>query len=97
LTSLPKQSYSSNEQFFLDHPAQRSVAEGAITMSPNLSLVCDNKKFMWDGCFYATRDEASQVKEAYASDNFEVNVTEEEGKFLVYTRRVVKEAVTAPQ
>jgi hypothetical protein len=73
------------------------MAEGAIRMSPNLSLVCDGKKFMWDGGFYATREEACRVEEAYEKDNFEVRATEEEGKFLVYTRRVVKEVVTAPQ
>ena len=66
-------------------------------MSPNLSLVCDGKKFMWDGSVYATREEASPVEAAYQKDNFEVQVTEEEGKFLIYTRRLVKEVVVAAQ
>jgi len=66
-------------------------------MSPNLSLVCDGKKFMWDGSVYATREEASPVEAAYQKDNFEVHVTEEEGKFLIYTRRLVKEVVVAAQ
>jgi len=65
-------------------------------MSPNLSLISDGKKFMWDGCSYATREEVSALEAAYLRDNFEVRVVEEDGQFLLYTRRVVKEvAVTA--
>jgi hypothetical protein len=62
-------------------------------MTPNLSLFCDGKKFMWDGRFYATREEASTAEKAYRLENFEVCLTEEEGKFLVYTRKVIKEVV----
>jgi hypothetical protein len=66
-------------------------------MSPNLSLVRAGKKFMWDGRFYATREEAAPAHEAYLKDNFEVEVVQEEDKFLIYTRRVVKEVVVATQ
>lgn len=66
-------------------------------MSPNLALIRDGKKFMWDGRFYATREEVSPLEEAYQKDNFEVRVAEEEGKFLIYTRRVVKEVVVTTQ
>jgi hypothetical protein len=59
-------------------------------MNPNLSLVSDGKKFMWDGRPYATREEASTVREACQSDGFEVRLVEESGKFLIYTRRAVK-------
>jgi len=62
-------------------------------MSPNLSLVQEQKKFMWDGVFYATRQEACPAAEAYQKDNFEVFMTEEEGKVLLYTRKVIKEVV----
>jgi hypothetical protein len=62
-------------------------------MSPNLSLFRDGKKFLWDGCFYATREEASTAQDGYQKNNFEVCVAEEEGKFLLYTRRVIKEVV----
>jgi len=62
-------------------------------MSPNLSLIHDEKKFMWDGCFYATQEAASAVTQAYQANDFEVHILEEEEKFLVYTRRVVKESV----
>jgi len=64
-------------------------------MSPHLSLVLDGKKFMWDGSTYATREDVSPVEEAYRKNNFEVCVTEEEGKFLIYTRKVIKEVVVA--
>ena len=66
-------------------------------MSPTLSLIHDGKKFMWDGRFYATREEAAPAQEAYLKDNFEVQLVEEESKFLIYTRRVVKEVVVATQ
>ena len=72
-----------------------SAAEGAFNMSPNLSLLYDGKKFLWDGSLYATREEVSPVEEAYRKNNFEVRVTEEEGKFLIYTRKVIKEVVVA--
>ncbi len=62
-------------------------------MSPNLSLLHDGKKFLWDGSLYATREEASPVEESYRKNNFEVHVTEEEGKFLIYTRKVIKEVI----
>lgn len=66
-------------------------------MNPNLSLVSDGKKFMWDGRPHATREEASTVQAACQSDGFEVRVIEEGGKFLIYTRRTVKGvAATAP-
>jgi len=66
-------------------------------MNPNLSLVSDGKKFMWDGRLYTTREEASTMREACQKDGFEVRVIEEGGKFLVYTRRTVKGvAATAP-
>jgi len=66
-------------------------------MSPSLSLLHDEKKFMWDGCLYATQQEAADAGKAYQNDNFEVQVAEEEGKFLVYTRKVVKEVVVTAQ
>jgi hypothetical protein len=64
-------------------------------MSPTLSLFQDGKKFMWDGSIYATREEVAAVEAAYQKNNFEVCVTEEEGKFLIYTRKVIKEVVVA--
>ncbi len=66
-------------------------------MSPNLSLLKDSKKFMWDGRIYATREEAGSAAEAYQRDNFEVHLAEEDGMFLVYSRRIVKEVVVSVQ
>jgi len=66
-------------------------------LNPNLILMRDGRKFMWDGDVYATREEASSRQEAYQKDNFEVCVEEEEGKFLVYTRRPVKNAAVVAQ
>jgi len=62
-------------------------------MSPSLTLVSEGKKFMWNGRVYDTRDAGLQEAATYQKDNFEVRVVEQEGQFLVYTRRVVKEVV----
>jgi len=64
-------------------------------MSPNLAMISDGKKFMWDGQLYPNQEEASKAEESYRNDNFEVRVVKQEGKFLLYTRRVVKEVVVA--
>ena len=66
-------------------------------MNPNLALISEGKKFMWDGRLYGTRQDASLAGEGYRNDNFEVRVEEEGGKFLVYTRRMVREVVVAGQ
>jgi hypothetical protein len=66
-------------------------------MNPKLAVICDGKKFMWDGRFYDAREDASLAGEGYRNDNFEVLIAEEGGKFLVYTRRVVREVVVAVQ
>ncbi len=66
-------------------------------MSPNLALICDGRKFMWDGQPYETRDEASRALDAYEHDGFEARIVEEGDTFLVYTRRVVTQVTaTAP-
>lgn len=66
-------------------------------MSPNLTMTSEGKKFMWDGRLFDARDEGFREAEAYKSENFEVRMVEQDGKFLVYTRRVPKElAVTKP-
>ena len=60
-------------------------------------MIGDGKKFMWDGQLYENREDASRAGESYRNDNFEVRMVEKDGKFLVYTRRVVKEVVVAAQ
>jgi len=62
-------------------------------MSPHLTMIDEGKKFMWDGRLYESRDEGVREAEAYRTDHFEVRMVEQEGKFLVYTRRTVNEAV----
>jgi hypothetical protein len=66
-------------------------------MNPNLALVSDGKKFMCDGRSFENREEASRVAESYENNSFEVRMVEEGGKFLVYSRRVVKEVVVTGQ
>jgi len=66
-------------------------------MSPNLATTIDGKKFMWDGQPYDSREEASCAAESYQNENFETRFVEEEGKFLVYTRRTTKEWAVATQ
>lgn len=62
-------------------------------MSPTLTLITDGKKFMWDGRLFDARDEGLRQADAYEKESFEVRMVEQEGKFLVYTRRPVKEHV----
>jgi hypothetical protein len=63
------------------------------SQNPDRATIIDGKKFLWDGRLFETHDDASLQAEAYKNDNFEVHLVEEEGKHLVYTRRLVKEVV----
>lgn len=60
-------------------------------MSPNLAMISDGKKFMWDGQLYENREEASHAAQSYHDEDFQTQIVEEAGKFLVYTRRTAKE------
>lgn len=64
-------------------------------MNPNLTAIIQGKKFMWDGQVFDTRDECLHQAETYRSDNFEVQLVEQDAKFLLYTRRPVKEVVAS--
>jgi len=66
-------------------------------MSPDLAKIIDEKKFMWDGDLYDSQSQASGAAQSYQAEGFEAQVEEEDGKFLVYTRRVVKEVVATTQ
>ncbi len=48
----------------------------------------EGKKFMWDGETYEKEDQAHQTMAGYEKDGFEVKVFEEEGRYLVYSRRL---------
>lgn len=64
-------------------------------MRPNLTAIIEGKKFMWDGRVFDTREQCLCEAEVYRLDNFEVQVVENEGKFLLYSRRTVKEVVAS--
>ena len=51
------------------------------------------KKFVQDGEEYDSKAKASSVKKEYAEKGFEVEMCCEDGKVLLYTRRVVTEIV----
>ena len=51
----------------------------------------DGKTFMWDGRVYPSRDDAATAQAAYESDGFETCTCRDEERFLVYTRREVKQ------
>ena len=41
-------------------------------MSPDLAMISDGKKFMWDGQLYDNREEAARVGETYQKENFQI-------------------------
>jgi len=54
----------------------------------------DGKKFMWDGQEYESEKEAKAVQKQYEENGFEVEMCrDDDGKVLLYTRRVVTEIV----
>jgi len=55
--------------------------------------IIDGKKFMWDAQPYDSKVKAEEVISNYGKDKFETRLVKEEGKYLVYTRRVVTEVV----
>lgn len=59
---------------------------------PALSIISDDKKYMWDGEEYADNAAAQARAAQYARDKFEVKVIPANGKHLVYTRRAAEAA-----
>jgi hypothetical protein len=55
----------------------------------DLSRFFDGKKFMWDGVEYDNDMESHKKEEHYHSQGFEVRSLAEEGKYYLFTRRVV--------
>jgi hypothetical protein len=51
----------------------------------------EGKKFMWDGEEYDEKEKADEVEKQYSEKDFEVRSCNEDGKVLLYTRRVVTE------
>jgi hypothetical protein len=62
-------------------------------MMPDLAKKIDGKKFMWDKGHYSTDQEACEKMARYEKDGFEAECVQENGKYLVYTRRLVTEIV----
>ena len=56
--------------------------------------VIDNRKYMWDGKTYESEDEALVIASGYKKDNFDVQLLQEDGQYLIYTRRVAVSTVT---
>lgn len=61
-------------------------------MADNVKII-DSKKYMWDGEDYEAESAAREKMSTYGNDGFETKLIEEDGKYLVYTRRVVTEIV----
>lgn len=66
-------------------------------MSPNIAMISDGKKFMWDGQVYDNKEEASRAEQSYQDEKFQTRLVEQGGKFLVYTRRTVNQVVVPVQ
>ena len=50
--------------------------------------VINTKKYMWNGKVYENESEALNTAAAYKKDNFDVQLIKENGKHLIYTRRL---------
>ncbi len=61
-------------------------------MADNVKII-DSKKYMWDGEDYEAESAAREKMSTYGNDGFETKLIEEDGKYLVYTRRVITEIV----
>jgi len=57
----------------------------------SLAVRIDGKKFMWDKGVYTSESEAKEKMTQYEQDGFEATCLNEDGKYLVYSRRVVSE------
>lgn len=61
-------------------------------MVDNFKMI-ESKKFMWDGETYENENLAQETKARYEENGFETQLFEEEGQYVVYTRRMVTEIV----
>ena len=57
-------------------------------MSIKLAVKFEDKKFMWDGKTYETKDQARDTMALYEKDGFEVHMDQHESDYLLYSRRV---------
>ena len=63
----------------------------------DLARIFNNKKYMWDKATYEDKKSADDAAKKYRGDDFEVEAIQEEGKYYVFTRRVVTEVVVEGQ
>jgi hypothetical protein len=62
---------------------------------PAFTRYFDGKKFLWDGRTYETIEGTEKAEQDYQKSSFETQLVQEEGKCLLYTRKVVKEVIVA--
>ncbi|MGB2764011.1 MAG: hypothetical protein WBC02_01265 [Candidatus Aminicenantaceae bacterium] len=60
---------------------------------PDISKIINGKKFMWDFVIYESKKEAQDLMQKFKDNGFEVELIEEENKYLLYTRKVITEIV----
>jgi len=63
----------------------------------DLARVINGKKHMWDKITYEDKKSADDAAKKYKDANFEVELIQEEGKYYLFTRRVVTEVVVEGQ
>ena len=56
-------------------------------------MIINGYKYMWDGKEYNDKNQANEIENNYKNENFETRIIEENGNYLIYTRRVVTEIV----
>ncbi|MEJ2701637.1 MAG: hypothetical protein P8Z79_04280 [Sedimentisphaerales bacterium] len=55
------------------------------------SQLFEGKKYMWDGHEYDDKKKAAAAEKEYREKGFDVRTCSEDGKIVVYTRRVATE------
>ena len=59
----------------------------------DLARIFDGKKYMWDGRSYEDEQEMKKVKQEYQDQGFDVESVEEDKKYYLFSRRVIKDVV----
>ena len=52
--------------------------------------IVDGKKFLWHGRSYDSQADAEAARQAYEADGFETCMENEDGKLLLYSRRIAR-------
>ena len=60
---------------------------------PSTAVKINEKKYMWDRGSHSTEAEAKVKMAQYEKEGFETQLIEEDGTYLIYTRRVVTEII----